>query len=246
MARTLGWTLIPLLLLAALGWGQTGTGDIQGTVNDSTGAAVPGAKVTITHTQTSRQYTTTSTEVGFYLFPSVQMGPYQIVVEAPGMETWKGELTLLVGQTAEVNPTLKVGPTSTEVTVAGNVTPLVTTTNPTLANVVERERIDQLPINGRYIQNLLYLTTPGFESGSVPRVYGLRYAVETLQDSAILENRQWQQLPARPPGLDTIEEFRAETSNSSAKMNRPGTAILTTRAGTNQVHGSAFETLRNS
>ena len=246
MERVVRRVLISLFVLAALVLAQTGTGDIQGTVNDGTGAAVPGAKVTITHTQTSRQYTTTSTEVGFYLFPSVQMGPYQILVEAPGMETWKGELTLLVGQTAEVNPTLKIGATATEVTVAGNVTPLVTTTSPTLANVVERERIEQLPVNGRLIQNLIYLTTPGFEQGSVPRVYGLRYAVETLQDSAILENRQWQQLPARPPGLDTIDEFRAETSNSSAKMNRPGTVILTTRAGTNSVHGSAFETARNS
>src|SRR5207249_1774107 len=61
-----------------------------------------------------------------------------------------------------------------------------------------------------------------------------------------LMNRQWQSIPLRPPGLDTIEEFRSETNNSSAKLNRPGTVILTTRAGTNQVHGAAFETARNS
>src|SRR5262245_29782697 len=161
-------------VLVPVGWAQTGTGGIQGTVTDASGAAVPGAKVTITHTPTTRQYNTTATEVGFYLFPSVQPGPYQMTVEAPGMETWKGELTLQVGQIAEVSPALKVGGTVTEVTVAGNVTPLVTTTAPTLATVVERARIEQLPINGRLIQNLLYLTTPGFESGSVPRVFGLR------------------------------------------------------------------------
>jgi Carboxypeptidase regulatory-like domain len=195
-----------------------------------------GATVTLTHTQTARQFTTASTEVGFYLFPSVQTGPYEITVDMPAMETWKGELTLQVGQTAEVNPVLKIRAAATEITVAGNVTPLVTTTDPTLANVVERARIDQLPVNRRLIQNLLYMTTPGFESGSVPRVYGLRYAVEMLQDGAVLENRQWQEIPARPPGLDTIEEFRAETSNSSAKLNRPGTVILTTRAGTNEIH----------
>jgi len=174
------------------------------------------------------------------------MGRYQIVVEAKGMEAWKAELTLQVGQTAEVNPTLKVGATATEVTVAGDVTPLLTTTSPTLATVVERARIEQLPLNGRFIQDLLYMTTPGFESSGVPRVFGLRFAVEMLQDSAVLMNRQWQSIPLRPPGLDTIEEFRSETSNSSAKMNRPGTVILTTRAGTNQVHGSVFETARNS
>jgi hypothetical protein len=235
-----------LLVVAAGSWAQTGTGGIQGTVKDASGAMVPGAKVAITHTPTTRQYNTITTEVGFYLFPSVQMGPYQITVEAPGMEPWKGELVLQVGQIAEVNPQLKIASTTTEVTVAGNVTPLITTTSPTLANIVERARIEQLPVNGRLIQNLIYMTTPGFESSGVPRVFGLRFAVEILQDSAILMNRQWQTIPARPPGLDTIEEFRAETSNSSAKMNRPGTVILTTKAGTNQVHGSIFETARNS
>src|SRR5262249_43034027 len=145
-----------LLVLASLAWTQTGTGHIQGTVRDATGAVLPGARITVTHTQTSRQYTTTSTEVGFYLFPSVQMGQYQIPVEAPGMETWKAELTLQVGQTAEVNPTLKVGATATEVTVAGDVTPLLTTTSPTLSTVVERARIEQLPLNGRFNQDLLY------------------------------------------------------------------------------------------
>ncbi|MBI3646248.1 MAG: TonB-dependent receptor [Acidobacteriales bacterium] len=244
--RTLGTLGSLLFLLAGVVYAQTGSGSIQGTVKDATGAVVPQAKVRVVQTQTTRQYDTVTNEVGFYLVPSVQLGPYQITVEAAGMETWKGDLTLVAGQVAEVNPVLKVGATATAVTVAGDVTPLVTTTAPTLATVVERARIEQLPLNGRFIQDLLYMTTPGFESGSVPRVFGLRYAVELLQDGAILENRQWQQLPARPPGLDTIDEFRAETSNSSAKMNRPGTVILTTRAGTNDVHGSVFETARSS
>lgn len=240
------WVLVLILASPVTSFSQTGTGSIQGTIKDNSGGVVPGAAVTITHTQTTRQFATTSTEVGFFLFPSVQMGPYEITVELPGMEAWKAELTLQVGQTAEVNPVLKIRATATEITVAGDVTPLVTTTGPTIANVVERARIDQLPVNGRRIQDLLYLTTPGLESGSVPRVFGLRYAVELLQDGAVLMNRQWQQIPARPPGLDTIEEFRAETNNSSAKMNRPGTVILTTRAGTNDFHGSIFETARNS
>ncbi|MGH9719511.1 MAG: TonB-dependent receptor [Bryobacteraceae bacterium] len=238
--------LCSLFVLAPLCRAQTGTGSIQGTVRDATGAVLPSAKVSITHTQTARQYTTNSTEVGFYIFPAVQVGAYQIMVEAAGMETWKGELTLQVGQSAEVNPTLKVGATATEVTVAGDVTPLITTNSPTLANVVEHARIEQLPINGRFIQNLIYMTTPGLESAGGLRVFGIRHGFELLQDGAVLENRQWQTIPARPPSLDTIEEFRAETSNSSAKMNRPGTVILTTRAGTNSIHGSLFETHRNS
>jgi len=231
---------------AALCLGQTGTGSIQGTVKDATGAIVPKAKVTVVHTATTREYVSETNEVGFYLFPAMQSGAYQITVELAGMETWKGGLNLVAGQSAAVETVLKPGSTVTTVTVAGDVTPLVTTTSATIATVVERERIEQLPLNGRFITTLLYMTTPGVESGSVPRVYGLRYATELLQDGAVLENREWQSIPARPPGLDTIAEFRSETNNSSAKLNRPGTFMLTTRSGTNEIHGSVFETARNS
>jgi hypothetical protein len=241
------WALgCALLLTDALCWSQTGAGNIQGTVKDPTGAVVPGAKVSIVHTATGGASSTLSNDVGFYLFPSMQVGIYEISVGSAGMETWKGELNLLAGQTAEVDPSLRPGSAATAVTVAGDVTPLVTTTSPTIATVVEHERIEQLPLNGRNVTTLLYMTVPGLESGSVPRNYGLRYASEMLQDGALLENREWQSIPARPPGLDTIAEFRAETLNSSAKMNRPGTFILTTRSGTNELHGSFFETARNS
>ncbi len=241
-----GFLLSILLITAGLGFSQTGTGNIQGVVKDATGAVVPSATVTIVHTATGGQNKTQTNEVGFYFFPSIQVGEYQISVESAGMDAWKGALSLLAGQSAVVEPVLKLGTTATAVTVAGDVTPLITTTSPTVATVVEHTRIEQLPLNGRNITTLLYMTVPGLESGSVPRNYGLRYATEMLQDGAILENREWQSIPARPPGLDTIEEFRAETLNSSAKMNRPGTFILTTRSGTNEVHGSFFETARNS
>ena len=141
------------------------------------------------------------------------------------MDAWKGALSLLAGQSAVVEPVLKLGTTATAVTVAGDVTPLITTTSPTVATVVEHTRIEQLPLNGRNITTLLYMTVPGLESGSVPRNYGLRYATEMLQDGAILENREWQSIPARPPGLDTIEEFRADppfkTGSSSSDTIKP-------------------------
>ncbi|MCC6589207.1 MAG: carboxypeptidase regulatory-like domain-containing protein [Bryobacterales bacterium] len=231
---------------AALCLAQSGTGAVQGTVKDATGAVIPKAKVTVVHTATARQFNTETNEVGFFLLPAMQSGAYQVTIEFAGMETWKGELTLVSGQSAMLDPVLKAGTTATSITVAGDVTPLVTTTNATVATVLERQRIEQLPLNGRFITNLIYMATPGVESGSVPRVYGLRYATELLQDGAVLENREWQSLPARPPGIDTIGEFRAETNNSSAKFNRPGTFMLTTKSGTNEVHGSIFETHRNS
>lgn len=225
---------------------QTGTGSIQGTIRDATGSVIPNASVKLRQTQTAQEFSGSTNDAGFYVFPAVQRGPYELTVEAQGMETWKGSLTLAVGQTAQVDATLKVGQTGTSITVAGDVTPLVTTTGPTLANVLERERIEQLPINGRFLQNLVLMTTPGLESGSVPRLFGLRYAMEYVQDGALLANRDWASLPNRPPGIDTIGEFLVETNNSSAKMPRPGSIVLTTKAGTNQFHGSLFQTHRNS
>ncbi|MGH9719436.1 MAG: carboxypeptidase regulatory-like domain-containing protein [Bryobacteraceae bacterium] len=234
--------------LAAAALAQTGSGTIQGTVHDSSGAAIAGAKVGVQHVQTSGQHESITNEVGYFQFSSVQTGSYRITISAAGMQTWEGELVLQVGQTAALEPVLKVGATTTEVTVVGDVTPLVTTTSATLGRAVERARIEQLPLNGRFFQTLVQATTPGLEgSSSSPRVYGLRAtSMEFLQDGAVLTNRDTGELSGRPPGIDTIDEFRVETSNSSAKMNRPATTIISTRSGSNELHGSLFETARNN
>ncbi|MGH9674841.1 MAG: carboxypeptidase regulatory-like domain-containing protein, partial [Bryobacteraceae bacterium] len=227
---------------------QTGAGSVQGVVRDPSGAAVAAAKVSVTHVQTTRRYDTVTNEVGFYLFPSLQNGAYKLNVQSPGMQAWEGDFTLQVGQTAVIEPQLKLGATVTEVTVVGDVTPLVTTSAPTLGSVVERARLEQLPLNGRFIQTLVQATTPGLEGSSgSPRVYGLRpTSMEFLQDGAVLTNRDTGEFSGRPPGLDTIEEFKVETNNSTAKMNRPATTLLVTKAGSNEIHGSVFETHRNN
>lgn len=228
---------------------QTGMGKIQGTVNDASGAVVPGAKVTATHVPTARQSSTTTNEVGFYLFPSAQSGPCSVVIEAAGMETFKGEFLLQTGQAAVVDAILKVGVTTTEVTVVANAAPLVTTTAPTLANVTDRARIDQLPLGSRSLldNNLIGRTTPGVEAEwGGGRVWGIWWGLEWVQDGAVMANRDAGGTFGRPPGMDTVEEFRVETSNSSAKVNRPSTVIFNTRSGTNQFHGSLFEVMNNN
>jgi hypothetical protein len=233
-------------LAATTAWGQSGQGSIQGTVKDASGAVVPAATVRLVHSATNREYTTKSNEVGFYLFPGLQIGEYTLAVESTGMSAWNGHLTLLAGQTASIDPALAPASTGTTVTVAGDVTDVVTSTSPTVAKVLERARVEQLPLNSRQVMSLIYMTTPGTESGAVPRLYGLKYAGEYVQDGAVLQNREWGGSVTRMPGLDTISELRAEVSNSSARMSRPGTYSLTTRSGTNMIHGSLFETARNS
>ncbi|HUS06509.1 MAG TPA: carboxypeptidase-like regulatory domain-containing protein [Bryobacteraceae bacterium] len=239
--------LASLFVFVQLSLAQTGTGKIQGTVTDASGSSVPGAKVDVVHVETSRQYTTTTNEAGLYVFPAVQIGQYEVVIESAGMEKYKGSFLLQSGATAVVDAALRIGSTATEVVVASNVAPLVTTTSATLGSVTDRARLDQLPISGRMFQSLVTQTVPGVEGASAsPRVWGLKWGVEFLQDGAVLGNRDVGEIAGRPPGMDTIEEFRVETNNSSAKMNRPGTVMVTTRAGTNQFHGSLFEIVRNN
>jgi hypothetical protein len=124
-------------------------------------------------------------------------------------------------------------------------TQLVSVDSTSLGNVLERRRIEQLPINGRSIGNLLLLT-PGMESDS--RAFGMRRgAHEFFFDGASLfDALDGSGTVTRPPGLDTIEEFKVENNSSSAKYSRITSVIITSRSGTNQLHGSIFDTHRNN
>ncbi len=228
--------------------GQTGNGSIQGTVRDSSQAVVPNATVLLEQVDTGRQYKSATNATGYYLFASLPPGDYSISVEFSGMEKWKAKVLLQTGQTAVMDAVFKVGGTATAITVTGDLTPLVTTTSASLANVVERERIEQLPLNGRFLQSLVMVTTPGLEgSGDAPRVFGLRdAAMEYVQDGAVLDRRFQGTMPSRPPGLDTVNEFGVETSVSSAKLSRPATTVISTKSGANRWHGGVFYTARNN
>jgi hypothetical protein len=237
-----------LSLAAALVRAQTGVGQIQGTVSDATGAVVPGATVALENVQTDNRFQTTTSEAGFFVFPSLVPGDYRLTVSHPGMQKWEGKATLVAGQHAVINATLSLAQATEQVTVAGDVTPLLSTTAPTLATIVERARIEQLPLNGRSIQTLLSVAVPGLEgSTSQPKIYGLRdSAMDLLQDGVTLQDRNTGAIQSRPPGLDTIEQFRVETAVSSAKLTRPSSAIMITKSGTNDLHGAIFLTGRNS
>ena len=237
-----------LALFAAAASAQTGSAQLQGTVRDSSGAVLPGARLLLEQKATGTTIESESTESGAYLFPSLRPGDYRLTVHAPGMEAWQADATLQVGQSAQIDPLLKVGASTETITIAGDVTPLVTTTSGTLANVLERERLEQLPLNGRFLHELIRLTTPGVEGASNrPRAFGLRDgSMEFLQDGAVISDRNTGRISERPPGIDTIEEFRVETSVPSAKFSRPASTILSTRSGTNEFHGSLFYTGRNN
>ena len=237
-----------LSLFGALVQAQTGVGQIQGTVTDASHAVVPHAVVVLENIRTETRLQSTSNDVGLYVFPSLVPGDYRITITIPGMQKWEGTVTLVAGQRAVVDASLEIGRATEQVTVAGDVTPLLSTSSPTVATVVEHARIEQLPLNGRSIQTLLTIAVPGLEgSTSQPKVYGLRdSAMDVLQDGVTLQDRNTGAIQSRPPGLDTVEEFRVETAVSSAKLTRPSSAMMITKSGTNDVHGAAFETGRDS
>ena len=229
---------------------QTGSGTVQGVVRDATSAVISGANVSIVNTETAVRSSTTTNDVGLFGFPPVVAGTYEIKVEVTGMQTWEGRFLLQVGQRAEISPVLRVGAVSTQVTVAGEAAPLVTTTDATLSENLERTRIEQLPSDGRSIANLVMMATPGLYGGQDGNInpinMGLRDGVELYQDGAVIKNRDVGDWSGRLPGVDSIEELRVETSMSSAQFDRPGSVILSTKSGTNSIHGSLFETNRNS
>ncbi|MCU1324752.1 MAG: hypothetical protein JWN34_122 [Bryobacterales bacterium] len=191
MYKRFGGLLCALSLACTLAYAQTGVGQIQGTVSDATGAILPNAPVSLNHTQTGNKFETTTSSSGTFMFPSLQPGAYKLAVAAPGLQRWEGTVQLRAGQDAVIDPSLQVAGTTEQVTVVGNVTPLVTTNSATLATTVERARIEQLPLNGRSIQSLLTVTVPGLEGGTAqPRVYGLRdSALEFTQDGVPLDDR---------------------------------------------------------
>ena len=248
--RVLRFALMAAMSALILTAQQTGSGTVQGVVRDVSSAVVAGARVTIVNTATMVRLSTAANDVGFFAFPPVQPGFYTITVAATGMDTWEGKFQLPVGQTAEISPVLKVGAVTAQITVAGEVAPLVTTSDATISTNLEHARIEQLPENGRNIANLVLLASPGLvggQDGAInPIVNGLRDGVEMYQDGAVIKNRDTGDFSGRLPGVDSVEEVRVETSLSSAKSDRPGAVILSTRSGSNGVHGTLFETNRDS
>ncbi len=226
-------------------WAQASSATVRGPVRDQAQAIIPKAKVTLANTSTNVARETESNEAGIYVFPGVTPGPYRITVEAPGMQKFEGSLIVTVQSDAVVDAVLSVGATVQQVEVV-DVTPIVRADAPTLGHALERKRIEQLPINGRGYQALLQ-TVPGIDSTGLIQAYGMRTNTSTTLFDGAPVNEVWEGWDfGRPPGLDSIQEFQVELNNSSAKFTRPATVILSSRSGTNEIHGAAFETNRNS
>lgn len=231
---------------------QSGAGSVRGTVHDQTHAVIPGATLELSSTATGIILRTSSNEAGLYVFPSVNRGSYVLKVESAGMQTLEVAVEVQVQQSTHFDAVLLAGSTDTKITVSAEAAPLLVVDNATLGNVLERRRIEQLPINGRSIENLLVMV-PGLESprpGSNTQVrsFGMMAGAHNYYlDGAVLEQSMWNEgTIQRPPGLDTIQEFKVENNAHSAKYSRMTSIVMSTKSGTNQIHGAAFLTNRNN
>jgi hypothetical protein len=242
--------IVVLAIAPVLAQSSAGGGSIQGTVRDVDGAIIPGAKVVIRHVASGRVTNTVANGEGFFFTPPLNIGLYRVRVTAAAMKAWEGELVLETGHLAEISPKLSPGEVTETVVISGNITPLTTTTEPTDHSTLDSQRITDLPINGRNINTLIEDVTPGVEgindvNGGV-RISGLMtYSTEYVQDGATSNNREFGG-SFGVQGLESMGEVRIETSTSSAKYTTPTNIIVSTKSGTNAIHGSLYETHRNN
>ena len=242
-----GLALIVLALTAAPAWSQSSNGSVRGIVQDPTSAVIPNVTVVLTNTATGVELKTVSNGAGLYVFPSVIPGPYKITADSAGMNKFEATLQVQTQGSATVDITFQPAGTQDHGDVQ-DVTPVVTTDTASLGYTLERARIEQLPINGRNVMNLMN-TVPGvtFDTDGNLRTFGGRVGTHdvVLDGAALTDEVYGGGTVSRPPGLDSIQEFHVEVNSSSAKYARPTNVILTTKSGTNQIHGSLFETNRD-
>jgi hypothetical protein len=253
--RVLGMLSLTLALSAPL-FAQTTTGRILGSVTDSTGAAVAGAAVVVTDTQRGTTRAAATDNSGDYVVPELQPGIYKVKAEAKGFKAVERiNITVEVAQDLRVDVTLPTGQVSETVVVTDEV-PLVNSVSSTLGGTLSNAEINDLPLNGRNYENLLQLR-PGvvrYPGGgfSTTSTNGLRaedasYLIEGLFNSepysgqAIINGAGIAGDSATILPIDSIQEFNVE-ENAPAEFGwKPGAVVnVGLKAGTNQIHGSAF------
>src|SRR6266853_1287607 len=243
-------------------WSAQTCGEITGEVRDASGAVVPRAAVAATNTATNASRTTVTNAEGIYSFPALNPGTYQVKVESQGFQpTVRSNVELQVQQTARVDFALTVGQTTQTVEVSASAL-MLTTENATVGTVIEQKSIVDLPLNGRNFLQLVALSPNvsfGFQSPGQSRRQGGTRAEQNIAVSGM--RGTWNNytldgvantdpnfnLYIQVPSIDALQEFKVQSGIYPAEFGREAGQInVSTRSGTNQYHGTAFEFLRNS
>ena len=242
--------ILPAIVLAQV------NGSINGTVTDSSQAIIPGANLVLKNTQTGESRQTASGEDGFFNFIDLPRGEYEIRVTAQGFrELQLGPMVLTVGQQMTVRPRLEIGSLSETVEVQGTPPPVVTSSS-SVSQLVDTKRIEQLPLNGRNALQLVALL-PGVVNAGTGGQFGATQSTFSTSGGRNIDMNftldggynmnSFYSIANEYPNPDALQEFTTTTRNYSAGFGRGTSSVsAVTRSGTNELHGSAFEFLRNT
>jgi hypothetical protein len=253
-----------LVLWSATAIAQFTTARLSGIVSDSSGGVLSSAQVTVSDLGTGYTKTTRTGDTGEFLFPSLSVGTYRLSVSMPGFTTYiQNGIALAVGESVTQNVQLRIGSVAQNVVVTAN-SQLVTTDSSMVGQLIPQQDIVQLPLNGRAVQQLVFLAAgttnvtanycaANCEGGVFPTeqyakvngatANGVYYLMDGVNynDTYINTNIPF-------PNPDAIEEFNLLTGNMSANYGNAigGVVNVVTKSGTNSLHGDVFEFLRNN
>lgn len=255
--KTIRLFTITFWLTLVSAWAQTS--QINGLIEDASGAAIPGAAIKATQTATGVVRTTTSSTDGTYALTNLPIGPYLVEVTKDGFSKYvQTGIVLQVDTSPTIDVSMKVGGLSEQVTVEANAAQ-VESRSSSIGGVVDNKQIMEMPLNGRDAHELVFLagmaTTPGDGSMNSIRNYptvvisvagGNGDGVSYLLDGVIHQD-PYNSLSLPLPFPDALQEFKVETSAVAAQYGYHATATVNavTKAGTNLFHGDVFEYLRN-
>ncbi len=241
-----------------------GLGTIVGTVTDPSGATVPGATVKITDSATSLTREVSTNAQGYYVFPSLRPSTYTVAVQASGFAlTSRPGVVLQVDESATVNITLTVQQSNQTITVEAP-PPQVNTSTSTMSEVVDERRIVDLPLDGRNAASLALVTagtllapnadgadqgnTKTFPTAVLVSTNGARQNQTSYRLDGASNTDVYTNVNQPFPNPDALQEFSVQTSNYSAKYggNAGGVVNIVTKSGTNDLHGTGYDFVRNS
>jgi hypothetical protein len=244
-------------------YAQAPTGQITGTISDPSGAVVAGAVVTLVNSATNVRRESIANEEGLFTIPALPPGIYNIQIEAKGFPRQSREnVELQVGQVARIDFSLQIGNVAETIQVTGGA-PVIDADTASLGTVIENRRIVDLPLNGRNYLQLASLapgaTTYGPASSqgqqrmggarnsfslnvAGQRVHYNHYTLDGIENTDPNFNTY-----LLLPSIDALQEFKVESGIFQAEYGRAIAQInVSTKSGTNRIHGAAFEFLRNS
>src|SRR5277367_5989423 len=238
------------------------SGSINGAITDESGGSIPNAQVVLTNAAQGTTYNTTSNNSGEYTFPALEAGAYNLKITAPGYKQYEASgIVLRVSRNERVDAKLTIGAVTAQVQLVGNDLGAVQTESPEVSFTITGKQITQLVLNGRNFTQLVTLT-PGVinQTGQDEGETGVNGSVAYSMNGGRTEYNNWELDGASImdngsnatlnvyPDVDAIAETEVLTSNYGAQYGRnaSGTVIAQTKSGTEQLHGNAFEFVRNN